>query len=185
MSALPDKAARPYSPVRRIVTGHNAEGRSIFSHDGNTPNVFINSHGALIAQVPWATDCAPASCSEDKEPAAADRLFSISPSSCGTILRIVDFPPDQSYDSSEASKAVAEIGANDANGNQASRHFFFHKTQTLDYAIVLEGEIWALMDIGETLMKAGDVLIQRATNHSWANRSDQNCRVAFVLIDAK
>ncbi len=65
----------------------------------------------------------------------------------------------------------------------SDRHFFFHTTQTLDYAIVLEGEIWAMMDEGETLMKKGDVLIQRATNHSWSNRTNRDCKMAFVLID--
>jgi uncharacterized cupin superfamily protein len=55
----------------------------------------------------------------------------------------------------------------------------------VDYAIVLHGEIYARMDEGETLMRAGDVLIQRGTNHAWANRSDDVCRIAFVLIDGK
>ena len=82
-----------------------------------------------------------------------------------------------------------EIGGADAhaagkvNGDQ--RHFWFHKTETLDYAIVLEGEIWALVDVGECLLRAGDVLIQRGTNHAWSNRSDRPCRVAFVLLDAR
>ncbi|HEY0521338.1 MAG TPA: cupin domain-containing protein [Ilumatobacteraceae bacterium] len=65
----------------------------------------------------------------------------------------------------------------------SDRHFFFHTTHTLDYAIVLDGEIWAMMDEGETLMKRGDVLIQRATNHSWSNRTNRDCNMAFVLID--
>jgi uncharacterized cupin superfamily protein len=58
-----------------------------------------------------------------------------------------------------------------------------HRTETVDYAIVLEGEIWAVMDEGETLLRAGDVLIQRGTNHAWANRSASTARIAFVLID--
>ena len=58
-----------------------------------------------------------------------------------------------------------------------------HKTATVDYAIVLSGEIYAIMDEGETLLRAGDVLIQRGTNHAWANRSERTARIAFVLID--
>ena len=58
-----------------------------------------------------------------------------------------------------------------------------HRTETVDYAIILEGEIWAVMDHGETLMRAGDVLVQRGTNHAWANRSGKTARIAFVLID--
>ena len=58
-----------------------------------------------------------------------------------------------------------------------------HRTETVDYAIVLEGEIWAVMDEGETLLRAGDVLVQRGTNHAWANRSSKRARIAFILID--
>ena len=65
------------------------------------------------------------------------------------------------------------------------RHPGFHKTDTIDYAIVLSGEIYALMDEGEALLKAGDVLIQRGTNHAWSNRTEQPCCIAFVLIDAE
>ena len=65
------------------------------------------------------------------------------------------------------------------------RHPGFHKTDTIDYAIVLSGEIYALMDEGEVLLKAGDVLIQRGTNHAWSNRTEEPCCVAFVLIDAE
>jgi uncharacterized cupin superfamily protein len=66
-----------------------------------------------------------------------------------------------------------------------ARHAGFHKTDTIDYAIVLEGEIVALMDEGEKVMKQGDVLVQRGTNHAWANRTDKPARVAFILIDAQ
>ena len=65
------------------------------------------------------------------------------------------------------------------------RHAHMHRTRSIDYAIVLSGEIWAVMDEGETKMVSGDMLIQRGTNHAWANRSNAPCVVAFVLIDAK
>ncbi len=60
-----------------------------------------------------------------------------------------------------------------------------HRTETIDYGIVLEGEIVLILDVGETVCRAGDVIIQRGTNHGWANRSDANCRIAFVLIDGE
>jgi uncharacterized cupin superfamily protein len=60
-----------------------------------------------------------------------------------------------------------------------------HKTQTVDYALMLQGELVAIMDEEETVLRAGDVLIQRGTNHAWANRSGQPARIAFILIDAK
>ncbi|MBL8665443.1 MAG: cupin domain-containing protein, partial [Candidatus Odyssella sp.] len=58
------------------------------------------------------------------------------------------------------------------------------KTASVDYIVILSGEIWALMDEGEVLMKPGDVLIQRGTNHAWSNRSDKPCRFLAVLVDA-
>ena len=69
--------------------------------------------------------------------------------------------------------------------DRSAQHPGFHQTDTLDYAICLEGEVWAVLDEGETLMKAGDVLIQRGTYHAWSNRGDKPCRMAFVLIDAE
>ena len=60
-----------------------------------------------------------------------------------------------------------------------------HRTETIDYGIVLEGEITLIMDEGETVVRAGDIVIQRGTNHGWANRSDRNCRIAFILIDGQ
>jgi uncharacterized cupin superfamily protein len=64
------------------------------------------------------------------------------------------------------------------------RHPGMHRTRTLDYAIVLSGEIYAVLDEGEVLLEAGDVLVQRGTNHAWSNRSERPCRIAFVLVDA-
>jgi quercetin dioxygenase-like cupin family protein len=66
----------------------------------------------------------------------------------------------------------------------SARHPGFHKTDTIDYALVLEGEVWAILDEAETLLKAGDVLIQRGTFHAWDNRSESVCRIAFILLDA-
>jgi len=72
-----------------------------------------------------------------------------------------------------------------AANKSSARHPMMHTTNTVDYAIILSGEIWAIMDVGEKKMKAGDVLVQRGTNHAWANRSNKPCHVAFILIDAK
>lgn len=172
-----------HKPVRRIVTGENAAGRSIVIADGPTPNGVVFAHGPQCAQVIWTTEPGAPSFEEGHDPAPADRRFKIGPVAGGTLLRIVDFPPDELYDLAKAKDFLTEIGGADAIDHNNPRHFFFHKTDTVDYAIILEGEIFALLDEDEVLMKAGDVLIQRATNHSWSNRSGRNCRIAFVLID--
>lgn len=165
---------RPRS-VRRIVTGENEHGKSVFVSDGPAPN-HTTDPATPLAQVLWATGEAAAS---GADPAPAGHAFGFH-SKDGSLLRVVDFPPDENYDVSHLARFLDEHGVRDKG---EARHFWFHKTQSLDYAIVLEGEIYALMDEGETLMRSGDILIQRATNHSWSNRSGKPCRMAFVLLD--
>jgi quercetin dioxygenase-like cupin family protein len=102
----------------------------------------------------------------------------------GVIFRVVEFPPDRAPGGFDRKAAFAAMGAHGAMDPDASRHPGMHRTDTVDFAIVLSGEIWALMDEGETLMRAGDTLVQRGTNHAWSNRSDQPCLVAFILVSA-
>ncbi|SDI51597.1 hypothetical protein SAMN04487926_118113 [Paraburkholderia steynii] len=164
-----------YPPVRRIITDTNAEGKSYFLSDASAPNRTARP-GLPVAHVLWATGEARA---PGADPAPAGHAFEFH-SRGGSLLRIVDFPPDETYDEAQLKQFLDANGVRDKG---APRHFWFHKTESLDYAFVLEGEIWALLDEGEKLMRAGDVLIQRATNHSWANRSGKPCRMAFVLLD--
>ncbi|AXF05869.1 cupin domain-containing protein [Paraburkholderia hospita] len=164
-----------YRPVRRIITDTNAEGKSYFLSDASAPNRTARP-GLPVAHVLWATGEARAA---GADPAPAGHAFEFH-SRGGSLLRIVDFPPDETYDETQLKEFLDANGVRDKG---APRHFWFHKTESLDYAFVLEGEIWALLDEGEKLMRAGDVLIQRATNHSWANRSGKPCRMAFVLLD--
>jgi hypothetical protein len=172
--AAPHRTVRP---VRRIVTGENAAGRSCIVSDGPAQALALPEHSPMVAQVIWATGEGAA---PGEDPAPAGHVFGFH-SDGGTILRIVDFPPDQSCNTD---KVLEFLDQNHVRDPEQPRHFWFHKTPSLDYAICLEGEIYAMMDEGETLMRQGDVLIQRATNHSWSNRSDQPCRMAFVLIHA-
>lgn len=169
------KAPANARPVRRIVTGENAQGKSVFVSDGPAPN-YTTDPGTPLARVVWATGEAAA---PGTDPAPAGQVFGFH-SKGGSLLRVVDFPPDETYETAKLARFLDEHGVRDTGD---ARHFWFHKTQSLDYAIVLDGEIHALMDEGETLMRAGDILIQRATNHSWANRSGKTCRMAFVLLD--
>jgi hypothetical protein len=169
-------------PVRRIVTGHDAEGRSIFLEDGPAPNVFRPSHSPNVGLTNlWLTDALPASNGDGPDPTA--QPFRLEPPANGNVVRIVEFPPDKERNYGNQAEVFRQYGAAQAHDAKA-RHPGFHKTQSIDYAIVVEGEIWALMDVGETLMKTGDVLIQRGTNHAWSNRSDRPARVCFVLNGA-
>ncbi len=170
---------------RRVVTGHNAEGKSIFITDAPTPHVFQRSPGSAVVMEMWETDATPASNRGNDD--AIARGFRLPPPKNGSVFRIIEYPPDK-----ERLKALAaeRAGPDDGSGwlqaadKGGARHLGFHKTSSVDYAIVLSGEIHALMDEGEVLLKTGDVLVQRGTNHAWSNRSDEPCYVAFVLIDA-
>lgn len=161
--------------VRRIVTGEDEAGRSTIVSDGPARNITLPSHSPMVAQVLWATGAGAA---PGEDPAPEGHAFGFH-SEGGTILRIVDFPPDETCNTE---RVLSFLEENHVRDGEQPRHFWFHKTPSLDYAIVLEGEIYAMLDEGEALMKTGDVLIQRATNHSWSNRSGRICRMAFVLI---
>ena len=171
-------------PTRRIVTGHDADGRSILLSDGAAPAVqVIEAFGDMAVTELWRTDESPASNAGDDDPAGREK--SLEPSPLGSKFRVVEYPPDSVRFAGVGREAgFVEIGGRHAMIEDGARHPGMHKTATVDYAIVLTGEIWAMMDEGETLLKPGDVLIQRGTSHAWSNRTDAPCRVAFILIDA-
>jgi hypothetical protein len=102
------------------------------------------------------------------------------------VFRIVDYPPTTpEAESVDTSARMKELAHEPPIRGLPPRHPFMHRTRTIDYAIILEGEIDMLLDDSEIHLKAGDVLIQQGTNHAWINRGDRICRIAFVLIDAK
>jgi hypothetical protein len=173
-------------PVRRVVTGHDGAGKSVFAMDAPAPHVYQRSPGSAIVTELWETRSAPADNRGNAE--VTDRAFRLAPPKNGTVFRIIEYPPDKERNAALA-RELAD--GDDGSGRVAAsdrgspRHPGFHKTASVDYAIVLAGEIYALMDEGEVLLKPGDVLIQRGTNHAWSNRSDQPATLAFVLVDAE
>lgn len=176
------------TPVRRIVTGHDAQGRAIIQEEGPVPRVqrIGGETGPLFHEV-WNTTATPAPIdAASGEPEEAG--IRLAPPTNGTRIRVLDIPPegDQLEGISEAERRAhfAEVGAADAVAD-SNRHAYMHRTETIDYGIVLDGEITLVMDEGETLCRAGDIIVQRGTNHGWANRSNANCRIAFVLIDGR
>jgi hypothetical protein len=169
--------------VRRVVTGHDAEGRSEFLMDGVAPNVkeMASMPGLALTDL-WETKAAPAR--NEGSADNADRQVRLEPPRNGTILRIVEFPPDSQWrNRADAREAFDSIGAGHAP-DKHSADPMMHKTATVDYIIVLKGEIYAIMDRGETLLKAGDILVQRGTNHSWSVRGAGPCIIAAVLVGA-
>ena len=171
-------------PIRRVVTGVDGEGRSVIASDGASPNtVAISEVPAFGMTDLWVTFGGPADPANSADPAA--RRIVLEPPARGTIFRVVEFPPDaQIAGTFDRVAAFEAIGAREALDPSPARHPGMHRTHSVDYAIVLSGEIWAVMDVGETLLRAGDCLVQRGTNHAWSNRSDAACLVAFILVDA-
>jgi len=164
-------------PVRRIVTGHRG-GKAVVLYDSAAPNQKLRQASGLVSTLVWVTDETPADIAGSADRAA--REIGVPPPANGSILRVVDFPPESGARSRQA--ILAEMGVGD---HGSARHPGMHRTRSVDYAVVLEGEIDMLLDEGEVHLKAGDVLVQQGTNHAWVNRGTIPCRVAFVLIDAK
>lgn len=176
------RIARP----RRIVTGHDSAGHSLIVSDGDTPIMVQADHAPSMGMAEiWRCEGLPPSNAGNADGALLP--FSLAPATGGLICRVVHFPPDHdlNWSAEDATATFSQFGGGNVMANDGTRHVAFHRTQTLDFAIVMEGEIWAMMDIGETLMKPGDILVQRGTRHAWANRSDKPCRVCFVAVSAE
>ena len=171
--------------IRRVVTGDGSGGKSRIVEDAPASAIkTVAERPGYRAVNVWRTTDSPCSI---KDVDSIKQHQGILPPKDGTILRIIDFPPEPKDPAELKRRLHATFGGiyADAAHDRNARHPGMHATDTVDYAIVLEGEIWSVMDEGETLLRAGDVLIQRGTNHAWANRSEKTARIAFVLMDGK
>lgn len=154
--------------ARRIVTGHDANGKSIILSDGMPPNVRDKQTGVDFIEI-WNTDTVPYQIVAT-EPEPTDGPLVVPPAFGGTKIRLNDFYPGH----------IENLPVR-ADG----RHRMMHRTRSLDYGIVLEGEIYMILDDQEVLLKAGDIVVQRGTDHAWENRSNHVCRMAFILISGE
>jgi len=148
-----------FPPIRRVVTGHDDDNVAKVILDGPATNARTGGSGNVSTLI-WCTDAMPADIAigETAEDMGQRRLGT-PPLPNGTRFAVIDFPP----------------------GNKPT----MHRTETIDYVIVLSGRIDMDMDDSTVTLQAGDIMVQRGTNHAWVNRSDAPARVAFVLIDAK
>jgi mannose-6-phosphate isomerase-like protein (cupin superfamily) len=162
--------------TRRVVTGHRG-GRGIVLFDGPAPNRKLRAASGLVSTLLWVTDESPADISGSAD--RAEREIGVPPPPRGSLFRMVEIPPGGKAMSREA--VLKEMGL---AGQSASAHPGMHKTRSVDYAVVIEGEIDMVLDEGEVHLAAGDVLVQQGTNHAWVNRGERPCRIAFVLLDA-
>ncbi|HEY7807511.1 MAG TPA: cupin domain-containing protein [Croceibacterium sp.] len=150
------------STTRRLVTGHTPDGRSVVVAEGPVPHT-RSLPGAKFHEV-WSVDSAPAvlGLSPAGEPTSESPRIARG-SGTGNLIRVIEFAP----------------------ASEGGRRSPMHRTRTLDYGIVLEGEIVLILSDSEVLLRAGDVVIQRATDHAWENRSGRPAKMVFVLVDAE
>jgi quercetin dioxygenase-like cupin family protein len=176
--------------IRRVVTGHDASGKAIVVEDRLAPAVRTNPHrpGHISVDL-WKTDASPVIVkAEQADPTAGPKV--IHPPPHGTVFRISEIAPEtaaiRDIDPEKAKEVFKAMGAENASTfGQNQRHPFMHRTETIDYAVVLEGEVVMLLDEDEVHLKAGDVVIQRGTNHAWSNRSDKPVKMLYVLVDGE
>jgi len=166
--------------VRRVVIGHRSDGRSTVVSDAPAPNV-KERHAGNASTLLWVSEESPARLCGN-----GDRDIGVPPPRNGTIFRIAEFPPHTGSEVRDNDAVLRDFGIGpDVRRGHPPRHPAIHRTRSLDYVIVLEGEIDLLLDDGEVRLKAGDVVVQRATNHAWINRGSAVCRLGMVFIDAE
>lgn len=175
--------------IRRIVTGHDADGKAVFTEVGPLPTVvpLATIPGTVFHEI-WSTQQSPAAVGNGTDPTLGPLV--LSPPRQGTRIRIVDIPPDTEefleHGAARMHAAFAQIGEAGASTVRASSpHPLMHRTESVDYGVVLHGALTLVLDDSEVALAPGDVVVQRGTNHAWANRSGAPCRMLFVLVDGQ
>jgi len=169
--------------TRRVVTGHDDKGQSVILFDDHGKNVtHIPSWEGLYVTELWVTSESPINNAGSQDRSL--RPMKHDPDPHGTIFRLVEIPPE-SKTSFKAEGIFTELGSqNKPSEADRNRHPTMHKTNSVDYLVVLSGEMIMEMESGSTLLKQGDCIVQRGTNHAWINVSDKPCLLAAVLVDA-
>lgn len=162
--------------IRRVVTGFSDGGESTVLFDDTPANTIEPLPGLIFSDI-WEDN--PSLLSKAASVDTVDRQIRLEPQPSGSIFKMVTFPPVSTFNDEDWKGVYEKIGASSESNDGGS----FHKTTTIDYVIVLSGEIYCVLEEGEVLLRAGDVLVQQGTNHSWQNRSDQPATIIGVMID--
>ncbi len=174
-----DKLRRPF---RRVVTGHDANGKSCVFMDSDAPNVTKRPTGSIFTEF-WTIENAPAVISGNKD--GGDRPLSISPPDLGAHFRIVDAPAEKEA-AIDAKTAGENISSLNLTGTSEHRpdgpHWNMHRTATVDYGFVLEGDRVLILEDSELVVHPGDVIVHLGSWHSWENRTNDMGATAFDMI---
>ena len=176
-------------PTRRIVTIDDAEGQSVAIADGPPPDARRDpARPGFLSERIWVTDASPPRIGAYRD-ATLHYPHTLEPPRGGSVCRVVTFPPDDVFGgkigAAEVEAYFHAMGSPAASTYSAKApHPYMQKTKTLDFCLVLDGEITLVLDTAEVHLKAGDTVVQRGTNHAWSNRSNRPCRIAFSSHDA-
>ncbi|CAN7678075.1 cupin domain-containing protein [Variovorax paradoxus] len=176
-----------FPSIHRVVTGHDAQGNAVITSNGPLPVVAqLKAIPGTVFYEVWATTGTPVRVDNGPDPTTGP--LTLPPPSHGTRFRFVDIPPDSeelfSRSAEQLRAGFSEIGDMAAStADRGAPHPLMHRTESVDYGVVMEGEITLVLDQGEVQLRAGSVVVQRGTNHAWANRSGKPCRMLFVLVD--
>jgi mannose-6-phosphate isomerase-like protein (cupin superfamily) len=177
--------------IRRVVTGHDASGKAVVISDGLTPTLKTNPlrPGHKSTEI-WRTNAMPVPIGTNEPDPTIEGPRTIHPAPRGTVIRVAEWAPEpdeiRNLSPEQAREIFRAMGNEHASTwGRGGRHPIMHRTQTVDYAVILEGELTLLLDEEDVRLKAGDVVIQRGTNHGWRNLSDKPCRILFVLLDGE
>ena len=175
-------------PVRRIVTIDDENGKSNAIADGPCPDVrFDPARPGFSSTRIWITDASPVGIGEFHD--SVQSPHTIEPPRGGSVCHVISFPPDDVFRGKIGAKEVEAyfhvMGSPSASTySPKAPHPYMQRTRTLDFCLVLEGEITLVLDMEEVHLKAGDTVVQRGTNHAWSNRSSRPCTIAFSSHDA-
>lgn len=176
-----------FPDIYRVVTGHDENGNAIILENGplNTVMDLEAVPGTKFHEV-WNTSDTPAPITNAQTDPTLGPVV-LPPMKAGTRIRFVDIPPDTeeflTQGKGKMKDMFSKVGDEDASTvKDYSPHPLMHRTESVDYGIVIEGELTLIVDNGEAILKPGSVVIQRGTNHAWANRSGKMCRILFILI---
>ena len=177
-----------FPAIHRVVTAHDAEGKAIVASDGPLPSIVeLQSIPGMIFHEVWETRATPAPVDNCADPTVGP-LVHPAPEH-GTRIRFVDMPPDAEYLAEGDSQMQALFDeVNDRTSltvKADSPHPMMHRSEAIDYGVIIEGEMTLVLDDSEVPLKAGSVVVQRGTNHAWANRSGKLCRMLFIQIDGE
>jgi mannose-6-phosphate isomerase-like protein (cupin superfamily) len=168
--------------IHRVVTAIDKDNKSVALFDGKVP-LKTGGAGEGVAGV-WVTEKGPADFSWTDDRAGARKSFA--PSNGGTYMLIVEFPPvGLEVDKLDVNTMMNVVGADAPKRGVPPSNPLMHRTRTVDYAIIMSGEVDMMLDTGTVHLKAGDVVVQQATNHAWLNHGKEPCRIAFVLMDSQ